>query len=47
MDNWNKLNDKGANCLSRQVLGQPSTELDDIVVGCKDLFYSFIQGQAT
>jgi hypothetical protein len=37
LDNWSKWNEKGVHCLSKQVLGQPSTELDDIVNSCKNL----------
>lgn len=35
LNQWAKLNDKGEQCLSQQVLGQSSTDLDAIVEECK------------
>jgi hypothetical protein len=35
LDTWTKQIERGAQCLSRQVLGQSSTELDEISDECK------------
>lgn len=34
LDLWAKQNEKGEQCLSRQVLGKPSSELQDVSNEC-------------
>lgn len=35
LDTWAKQNEKGVQCLSRQVLGEPSSDLQDVSDECK------------
>ncbi|CAO0791900.1 unnamed protein product [Mucor circinelloides] len=47
LDTWAKQNEKGEQCLSRQVLGKPSSELQDVSDGLKQVLDTMFEEYAT
>ncbi|KAG1144707.1 hypothetical protein G6F37_003148 [Rhizopus arrhizus] len=43
LSQWTKLNEKGEQCLSQQVLGQPSKELEKIIAQFKQVLDTMIE----
>ncbi|CAO3655386.1 unnamed protein product [Mucor fragilis] len=47
LDTWAKQNEKGAQCLSRQILGEPSSELQDVSDELKQVLDTMFEEYAT
>ncbi|CEP15015.1 hypothetical protein [Parasitella parasitica] len=47
LDAWAKENEKGEHCLSRQILGKPSSDLQDILDKLKQLLDTMVEEYTT